>query len=661
VAQGVRQNDGPSGLRAGLRIADWSLRLKMAVLLVVASLFPLGIEAFRAIRQSRQQLLATTGALLSARGDQLVGEIDTFNRGLMRSAEHLARLPGIVAFCGATGEDVGRYARAAMDVWPSTDAKIRGVALLDRSGVVTLSTETPLVGMKPALGIVVQRALQGHAVMSDVFVAGREVGYAPTIAYLVPVRGRSGAVLGLVALWVRALALWDMARTSNGLAGPESFAVLFDQQGIRIAHTYSDGIVFHPGGALDGSVVEALVAEGRFGPKTRELLQDVRAFPEQFERARSSSPEGGLFRGFAPVNSKWNYGVARRLQTVPWTLFYMIPEQGLNAQIAAATRKTVFFAAAIMFGALLAGSLFAGVILKPVRALSTATEALAHGDLTARVSIGPRGDELGGLGRDFNAMAGRLEGQAKSLEQARDDLALKVQEAEGATRELEAFSYSVAHDLRAPLRGMNGFAQVLLDSYRDKLDAQGQDWLAEIVLNAKKMGELIDGLLSLARVTRSELKTERVDLTSVAREAVAQLAASDPHRSVTVHLQEGLRADADPRLVRALLDNLLGNAWKFTGKATSARIELGAGDKDGKVAFFVRDNGAGFDMAFADKLFAPFQRLHTAVEFSGTGIGLATAQRIVHRHGGRISAEGTVDVGATFYFTFPVRASGAKT
>ena len=227
-----------------------------------------------------------------------------------------------------------------------------------------------------------------------------------------------------------------------------------------------------------------------------------------------------------------------------------------------------------------------------------------------------------------------------------------------ANRELEAFSYSVAHDLRAPLRGMNGFAQVLLDRYEDELDAEGRDWLQEILLNAKKMADLIDGLLSLARLTRSELRPEPVDLSAMARESLARLSTLEPERRVSVHVQEQLGAEMDASLARALLDNLLGNAWKFTSKVPNARIEFGATEKDGLAAFFVRDNGAGFDVAFAAKLFAPFQRLHTADEFPGTGIGLATVQRIVHRHRGRVWAEGRIGGGATFYFTFPARAAG---
>ncbi len=232
-------------------------------------------------------------------------------------------------------------------------------------------------------------------------------------------------------------------------------------------------------------------------------------------------------------------------------------------------------------------------------------------------------------------------------------LALAKRQAEAASRELEAFSYSVAHDLRAPLRGMNGFAQLLLTVHETRLDEQGQDWLREIALNANKMGELIDGLLSLARTSRSELKREQVDVSAVFREVAAQIAASDTSRSVEVCVQESLRAAADSRLIRALAENLVGNAWKFTSKVAAGRIDVGALEKDGTSTFFVRDNGAGFDMTFAGKMFSPFQRLHTTAEFPGTGIGLATVQRIVHRHGGRIWAEASVDAGATFYFTLP--------
>lgn len=221
-----------------------------------------------------------------------------------------------------------------------------------------------------------------------------------------------------------------------------------------------------------------------------------------------------------------------------------------------------------------------------------------------------------------------------------------------ANRELEAFSYSVAHDLRAPLRGMNGFAQVLLQDHAHQLDEEGRDALREIHENAARMGALIDALLSLSRVSRSELRREAVDLSALAAEVLERMARREPHRVVEARVEPGLQAQIDPRLARTLLDNLLANAWKFTARRPDARIEFAAcGDDEGRPAFAVRDNGAGFDMAYAGRLFEPFRRLHTVDEFPGTGIGLATAQRIVHRHGGRIWAQGAPGEGAVFRFT----------
>lgn len=245
-------------------------------------------------------------------------------------------------------------------------------------------------------------------------------------------------------------------------------------------------------------------------------------------------------------------------------------------------------------------------------------------------------------------------------ERAKIEAELRVAKEAGdaANRELEAFSYSVAHDLRAPLRGINGFAQVLVEDYAGKLDAGALDCLTRITAASTRMGECIDALLALSRVTRTNPARQLVDLSQVASAVIGQLQAGDPARSVEVQIEAGLAAEADPQLVRALFDNLLGNAWKFTSKCPHAVIGFGSAEKDGARVFQVTDNGAGFDMAYATKLFAPFQRLHGNAEFAGTGIGLATVKRIVHRHGGRIWAEGTVDHGAVFSFTLPKRKHG---
>lgn len=222
---------------------------------------------------------------------------------------------------------------------------------------------------------------------------------------------------------------------------------------------------------------------------------------------------------------------------------------------------------------------------------------------------------------------------------------------EAANKELEAFAYSVSHDLRAPLRSIDGFSQVVLEEYAPRLDEQGKDYLQRVRAGSQRMAQLIDDLLQLSRVTRSEMHREKVDLTAVAWSITQELQRAHPERKVEFVVAPEVVAEGDPRLLRVVLENFLNNAWKFTGQHPIARIEFGVMDgEDGKV-YFVRDDGVGFDMAYADKLFGAFQRLHGSTEFSGTGIGLATVQRIIHRHGGRVWAEGEVGKGATFYFT----------
>jgi PAS domain S-box-containing protein len=241
------------------------------------------------------------------------------------------------------------------------------------------------------------------------------------------------------------------------------------------------------------------------------------------------------------------------------------------------------------------------------------------------------------------------------LKRAQGALARAKEAAENANRELEAFSYSVAHDLRAPLRSIDGFSQALLEDYSDKLDATGRAHLKRVRESAQRMAQLIEDLLMLARVTQSELRRDQVDLSQLARSTVARLHGAQPDREVDVRIADGLAAHGDSRLLAIAIENLLSNAWKFTAKCPLARIEMGRTPVDGRVVYFVRDNGAGFDMAYASKLFGVFQRLHSAGEFEGTGIGLATVQRIVRRHGGRIWAQGEVDRGAAFYFTLAER------
>jgi len=285
-------------------------------------------------------------------------------------------------------------------------------------------------------------------------------------------------------------------------------------------------------------------------------------------------------------------------------------------------------------------------------------------------------DEVGTLVDSFNDMLAEIDRRTGELEASNAKLAREIDDRtraerevlrlnaeledrvhertaqlETANKELEAFSYSVSHDLRAPLRSIDGFGQALVDDFPEHLPEEARRYLDRIRSATTHMGQLIEGLLNLARVSRKPLERRQVDLGQIAKQVVSDLQQREPDRKLEVSVWDGMLAEGDSQLLRVVLENLVGNAWKFTGKTSEARVEVGALKDRGRTTFFVRDNGAGFDMTYANKLFGAFQRLHAVSDYAGTGIGLATVQRIVHRHGGRIWAEAEVGKGAVFYFT----------
>lgn len=281
------------------------------------------------------------------------------------------------------------------------------------------------------------------------------------------------------------------------------------------------------------------------------------------------------------------------------------------------------------------------------------SEVFTLGDAVAIVDEQGRPKRLVGITMDITARK-HAEAEIQKLnaeleERVRD----RTAQLETTNHELEAFCYSISHDLRAPLRAIDGFAHVVQEDYADKLDASGNEYLNRIRSGALRMNELIDALLGLSHLNRTVLVAAQVDLSALAQEILAQLTASTPQRAVSIEIAPGITARGDHRLLRIALTNLLDNAWKYTGKTPHARIVLGETLIDHERVFFVRDNGAGFEMQFAGKLFGPFQRLHNVLDFPGSGIGLATVARIIHRHGGRIWAEAVLGQGATFFFTLP--------
>jgi len=261
---------------------------------------------------------------------------------------------------------------------------------------------------------------------------------------------------------------------------------------------------------------------------------------------------------------------------------------------------------------------------------------------------------------DFDVERSKAEAANRELRASFESLRMAKEATEAANREIEAFSYSVSHDLRAPLRSVAGFSQLLLADYSGKLDAEGRDYLVRIAAAAARMGDLIDDLLKLSRLSRATMERGRVNLTDIARRILERLRSAQPERSVEAAAAPDIIVNGDERLLMIVLENLLGNAWKFTQHRDTARIEFGVEPGGEEVVCFVRDNGAGFDMTYAGKLFQPFQRMHKSDEFPGTGIGLATVKRIVERHGGRVWIEGTIDHGTTAYFAIPRPAEEKK-
>jgi signal transduction histidine kinase len=348
--------------------------------------------------------------------------------------------------------------------------------------------------------------------------------------------------------------------------------------------------------------------------------------------------------------------------SIDWLIIVVVPEADFMEQINANNQVTIILSFAALLIAIFIGILTAKWIIKPILYLNTSAKFIAKGEWDKTVKI-ERSDELGELAQSFNSMAAQLGAsfsemqnlniELKELNQSLEQRVIeRTAELKATNQELEAFSYSVSHDLRAPLRSINGFSQILLNRYGDKLDDSGKDYLQRLCTNAQRMGELIDDLLAFSRVTRSEIHRTQVDLSAIAQEICENLHSSQPERQVEWVIAPGIVANGDASLLRIVLENLLNNAWKFTSNQPNSRIEFNTTiEDDGTRIYFIRDNGAGFDMAYVNKLFQAFQRLHSNAEFPGTGIGLAIVQRIIYRHSGHIWAEGAVSGGATFYFT----------
>ena len=331
----------------------------------------------------------------------------------------------------------------------------------------------------------------------------------------------------------------------------------------------------------------------------------------------------------------------------------------LNA-LYARLERYAWIVATVLLVSLIAASLVSWrsqrAVAEPIVNLANLARAVSRDkNYAVRAATNGTYGELAALIESFNEMLAQIQQRDRALQGAHDELEQRVHERTHqlavANKELEAFSYSVSHDLRAPLRSIDGFSQALLEDHADRLNADAQELLGRVRSATQRMSTLIDDLLDLSRITRADMRRGNVNLSELAGTVAEELQKTEPGRSVEFVIPDGLTANGDSHLLRVVMENLLGNAWKYTSGHSRARIEFGSKEVNGQMVYFVRDDGAGFDPTYSSRLFGAFQRLHTASEFPGTGVGLASVQRIIHRHGGTITAEAAVEKGATFYFT----------
>lgn len=582
-----------------------SLSIRHKVTLVVCGLLLVG-----AVASSWMTYIELRRAALSDARDRLLDVTDQVAELLSASADELkdhaaglAASPALASYLRSPDERSTSTLSAVLDTVVSGAASVTAVELWDADGRRLFVAGDSL----PALGRAGPALLSQEMTGDDSTIVGPFRRVADTVLYAAAARVRSEeGDLGFVV---------ERRRVTGS---PES------RQQIR---------------SLIGSGV-ALYVGNRTNDVWTDLVSSATPPPVELSTASDTLLEYARSDGVPLV------AAVGPVPGAPWVALVEFPRSPVVAGARAVAARLALLMTGLAILGMLAAWALSRRLMQPLADLADAAEAIARGDYSRRIDT-VAGDELGDLAAAFNVMADQVREHHDRLEQQVEE---RTAELRAVNEELEAFSYSVSHDLRAPLRSIDGFCQALLEDAEDDLDDVGRSHLDRVRAASQRMARLIDDLLELSRVTRSEMRRQRVDLTALAREIVRDL-TTDESDAGEIIVEPELEGIGDRRLLRVALENLLGNAWKFTRREPVRRITVGAeGGDDGRI-FYVEDNGAGFDMTYADKLFTPFHRLHGESEFEGTGIGLATVQRIVHRHGGAVWAHAEVDRGATIRFT----------
>lgn len=466
----------------------------------------------------------------------------------------------------------------------------------------------------------------GQTVVSNLHIS--PATQRPTVVIATPVRGITGQILGI---WAGALRLEEFSRIGNGGLKNEihwRYGYVTDGRGLIIAHQAEPMYVEEQTDFSAVPPVRAALAGGR-----------------------------GTVQFINPIDDEEELAAYMPLPGQRWVVVYEVPTQVAFAPIKYLTRSIMLASTGLAILLVLVGWGAMRQIVKPLGQLTTAAAAIGAGDFSRHIEVGT-GDEIERLADEFNQMAtaladkeGQLRGYAEQLEQTVQDRTTALRQLEQANRELESFSYSVSHDLRAPLVSMNGFSRLLIEEHAPQLSDDARHYLQRVQDNARHMSQLIDDLLAFSRTSRQPLQKQPVALADLAQQALEDLRTGKNGHCVEINIDRLHICEADPALLKQVFVNLLSNALKFTPKNGGACIKVGCQHKGDKQIYFVQDNGVGFDMRHANKLFGVFQRLHRSEDYPGTGVGLAIVQRIIQRHGGSVWADAEVNRGATFYFT----------
>jgi signal transduction histidine kinase/CheY-like chemotaxis protein len=673
------------------------IRRKLLLLVIVSSLVPLSIAIWTMFSRARDLARQSAVVLLETRGDQLSSELDAFHSVYLGSASRLGATLGtqsaaVLAESTIPAKDE-KSIRALIDIFHQSFDGVRGVSIIGSDGYVRLTTDPVTRGMDVSTRPYFQEALKGRPFISDLFLSTGLPEPVALIAYAAPIETPGREVVGVLVMYVKGRALWDVVRTANGRAGPGSFSVLYDHAGIRIAHSFNEEELFRPGGSLPADVVNSMVREQRFGDRTRELLENPSPMPEEYARVlRPAASQSNVFSGYSPSNGQMNLAVVRQLKMVPWTLFCLAPQASLDAPIASLASSTALGGGLFVLLVLGMAVLFARRIIQPITELAGAAGILRTGDLRARVKVHAE-DELGILAHSFNQMADALSASQGSLEMRvrdrtlaleraneeltaqkeelvaqkdelalqQDDLRRKGLELERANQMKSEFLANMSHELRTPLNAIIGFSEILVDDTASEFGPLQREHLSLILDSGRHLLGLINDILDLSKIEAGAAELSCIPVGPAEAIAEATDLVEPAVRSKRIELKQAVLSSrpvyADPAKLRQILLNLLSNAVKFAPEQSTVLVT--AENSGDMVKFRVSDQGPGIEPALLSRLFEPFVQGENPFvkEHQGTGLGLAITKRLVEQHGGSILIEGTPGGGASFIFTIPAASS----